>query len=135
MTSMSVVYEGDMKCKLTYDATGSTISTMGPKEFGGDMSTFSPTDLVVAALGACILTTIGTWAIKKQIAVEGAKVNASKEMSTDSPRRIARIPVTITIPATVPEENRASLERAAGMCAVKKSLNPEMDIPIEFVYE
>jgi uncharacterized OsmC-like protein len=55
MPSSTIIYEGNTRCSLKYDATGATISTIGPVELGGDGSTFSPTDLVAAALGACML--------------------------------------------------------------------------------
>jgi len=84
----------------------------------------------------CMLTTIGAWAAKHELNVEGTKINVSKEMSTDAPRRIAKLPITVTVPASsVSEDLRASLERVSHTCAVLKSLSPDLLVPVEFIYK
>ena len=51
-----------------------------------------------------------------------------------SPRRIARIPVRIEMPAGLDEKQRAKLEKAALTCPVHASLAPWIDRPVEFLY-
>ncbi|NCA11742.1 OsmC family peroxiredoxin, partial [bacterium] len=50
------------------------------------------------------------------------------------PRRIASLKTTITIPLPADHEDRAALEQAALTCPVHKSLHPEVDAAIEFVW-
>ena len=38
------------------------------------------------------------------------------------------------LPASLPEQERTILERAARHCPVHRSLRPDVDAPIEFVY-
>ena len=43
--------------------------------------------------------------------------------------------MTIRMSAAISEENRTLLERAAHTCPVHKSLHPDVEAPISFVYE
>jgi putative redox protein len=51
-----------------------------------------------------------------------------------SPRRIARLPVVVTMPASVPVEMRERIERVGHTCPVHASLHAEVDAPIEYRY-
>jgi putative redox protein len=96
---------------------------------------FSPTDLVATALGTCIVTTMAIVATRRRIDFSSATFSVAKHMAADPVRRIGRLPVTIRMSATISEENRAVLERAAHTCPVHKSLHPDVEAPIRFVYE
>jgi putative redox protein len=133
MVEISVLYTGNKKCALTHQE-GVTLVTDAPKDIGGDASAFSPTDLVAAGLASCILTTIGMFAERRGIDLTGIRAHVGKEMST-SPRRIGRLPVTVTLPASVDMEMRPVLEKVGRGCPVHASLHPDIDAPIVFVYE
>ena len=132
MVEIDARYDGDKKCSLTHQE-GAALRTDAPRDIGGDASAFSPTDLVAAALAACVLTTIAMYAERQGLDLTGATAHAGKEMS-QSPRRIGRLPLTVTLPASVPEEMRASLERVGRGCPVHASLHPDIDAPIEYRY-
>jgi putative redox protein len=55
-------------------------------------------------------------------------------MSDAAPRRIASLKTRITIPLPADHERRAMLEQAALACPVHKSLHPEIDAAVEFVW-
>ena len=133
MVEMDARYEGDKKCTLTHPE-GSTLRTDAPKDIGGEASAFSPTDLVAAALASCVLTTIAMSAERHGLDITGATAHVGKEMQT-GPRRIARLPLTVTLPASIPEEMRPRLEQIGHACPVHASLHPEIDAPIEYRYE
>ena len=59
----------------------------------------------------------------------------SKEMSSDSPRRIVRLPseVHVPLPANCPQ--REALEQAALNCPVHKSLPNEIERPSRFFWD
>lgn len=133
MVEISVRYEGQKKCLLTHPE-GMTLLTDTPRELGGDASAFSPTDLVASGLAACILTTLGMWGERHQLDLTGLHATVVKEM-TDNGRRIGRLPVTVTVPASVvPEALRGRLEHIGHTCPVHASLHPEIDAPIVFHY-
>jgi putative redox protein len=133
VVQIDVRYDGSKKCTLNHEA-GATLQTDAPKDIGGDASAFSPTDLVASGLAACILTTIAMWAERHEMDMTGIKAHVTKEMQSN-PRRIARLPVTVTLPASIPDDIRPTLEHVGYLCPVHASLHPEIEAPIEFRYE
>lgn len=135
MVRMETVYNGGTRCTLTHQS-GASIETAAPTDIGGTGDRFSPTDLVGAALASCILTTLAMWAERQELSLNGASAAVTKEMRIEPPRRIGRLVTTVTVPAgTLPPEHRERAEQIARACPVHKSLHPEIEAPIEFVYE
>jgi len=128
-------YTGDLRCEAVHGPSGSKLVTDAPADNMGRGEMFSPTDLVATALGTCIVTTMAIVATRRGIDVSSATFNVEKHMAADPVRRIGRLPVTIRMSATISEADRAILERAAHTCPVHKSLHPDVDAPISFVYE
>ena len=134
MLEIHVAYAGNKKCALVHPE-GARLETDAPKDIGGDASAFSPTDLVAAALASCILTTMAMYAERNGLSLAGATASVQKHMSQPpAERRIARLPVVVTLPASVPAEWRARLERVGYTCPVHASLHPDTDAPIEYRY-
>lgn len=134
MVKMSIHYTGQLHCNLTHEPSGSTLETDAPKDNHGKGEKFSPTDLVGAALGSCILTTMAMVAERNGIDFRGAHAEVEKEMILN-PRRIGTLRVRLHLSKATPLEQRNKLENAALQCPVHKSLHPETQIPIEFYYE
>jgi putative redox protein len=134
MVEISVRYSGSKKCDLKHPE-GATLRTDAPRDIGGDATAFSPTDLVAAGLASCILTTIAMFAERHGIDITGASATVQKGMSTPpTPRRIALLPVVVTLPASIPSEMRERVERVGHACPVHASLHPEVDAPIIYKY-
>ena len=133
MVEIEARYDGHKKCSLTHQ-DGSTLMTDAPKDIGGEASAFSPTDLVAAALASCVLTTIAMYAERHDLDLTGASAHVGKSMTT-SPRRIGHLRLLVHLPASVAEEMRPVLERVAHSCPVHASLHPDVDAPIEFLYD
>jgi putative redox protein len=134
MVELDIVYEGDLHCRLTHGPSGSVITTDAPKDNEGRGEAFSPTDLVGAALGSCMVTIMGIAARRHGIDIAGTKVHVVKEMHTGPQRRIRRLETTITLPRALADKERAMLENAAKACPVHRSLHPDVEAPIRFVY-
>ena len=135
MVNIHARYSGSKKCELKHPE-GAVLKTDAPKDIGGDASAFSPTDLVAAGLAACILTTMAMYAERHGIDLTGATAGVEKHMTTPpAARRIARLPVVVRMPATVPVEMRERLERVGHTCPVHASLHPEVEATIEYRYE
>ncbi len=75
------------------------------------------------------------FAERHEIDLTGAKAHVSKEMATSGQRRIARLPVIVTLPASIPMDIRERLEKVGYSCPVHASLHPDIDAPIEYRYE
>ena len=134
MVKMNIVYEGQLHCALTHGPSGSVISTDAPKDNMGRGEAFSPTDLVAAALGSCMLTVMGIAATRHNIDLKGTTVEVSKEMVAAPTRRIGSITITLHMASGIPQDKRALLEAAAYSCPVHKSLHPDVQTPIQFIY-
>jgi putative redox protein len=135
MVKMTAVYDGDLRCTLTHEPSGSKIETDAPKDNMGKGERFSPTDLVGAALAACVLTTLAIVAKRDGVELTGARAEVVKEMISTPSRRIGALPLKVTLPASVPAAYRAKLENAAHACPVHKSIHPDVRADIVFAYE
>jgi putative redox protein len=134
MVHITCTYIGNKKCDLRHPE-GVTLRTDAPKDIGGEASAFSPTDLVAAGLASCILTTIGMFAERNGLSIQGASASVEKHMTTPpSPRRIGRLPVVVTLPAGIPADMRERVERAGNSCPVHATLHPDCDAPITYRY-
>lgn len=133
MVKMSGAYLGEKHCKIEHEPSKTILDTDAPKDNQGRGESFSPTDLVAAALGTCILTTIALTAEREGYSITNSKMSVVKEMSAN-PRRISNLKTIIELPGTIPSEYRSKLETLAYNCPVKLSLHPDMNIAIEFRY-
>jgi putative redox protein len=81
-----------------------------------------------------MLTTMGIVARTLNVDLTGTTATVEKEMSSTPPRKVSRLTVSIRVPRTTSPENQQRLENAAHTCPVKKSIHPEIETPIEFVW-
>lgn len=132
MVEIHLDYEGDLHCNAVHLPSGTRISTDAPVDNNGRGESFSPTDLVATALGACMATVIGIVAKRKEIAVEGMKVSVRKFMSDDQPRRISRLEVDMNIPLPADHPERKLLESAARGCPVHHSIHPDIEVKMNW---
>jgi uncharacterized OsmC-like protein len=134
MVRIDVVYEGGLHTACTHEPSGARIATDAPRDNEGRGETFSPTDLLAASLGSCMLTIMGIKARRDGHALEGARVRVEKHMTVDAPRRVGRLVARVDLPASIPIEARKPLERTALTCPVKHSLHPDIATEFEFVW-
>lgn len=127
-------YTGRLGMTLRHGPSGREITTAAPKDNMGDGSSFSPTDLLAASLGSCMVTTMAIVAQREGIPFEGVGFVLEKHMRSD-PRRVDSIPVRIRMPRGLNEEQRSRLEHAARHCPVERSLHPDIRRDIEFLYD
>lgn len=127
-------YLGNLKVEVTHGPSGTQLVVVPPVDNQGDGSSFSPTDLVAAALSTCMLSLIAIVGTREGVDLTGLAFRAEKHM-VSNPRRIGSIPVTIQMPKGLTPDQRRKLENAALTCPVHKSLPPEMEKAVTFVYE
>lgn len=134
MVPQSFLYMGKLRCKATHGPSGVELVTDAPTDNQGRGESFSPTDLVVTALATCEVTTMGIVASRDHVTLDGTRVFAEKHMSTDAPRRIARIVVRMDFPPGIPKHYREKLELTARTCPVARSLHPDVTLDLAFSY-
>jgi uncharacterized OsmC-like protein len=130
MVKITGEYQGELHCLATHGPSSRILETDAPVDNQGRGATFSPTDLVAAALGTCILTTLGIAARRLGLDLKGARFEVAKEMSTDTPRRIVRLATHLWLPWPRAIDEHGTLERTVHACPVHKSLSPAIDLPI-----
>jgi putative redox protein len=135
MITIDITYQGDLRCEAVHQPSGTRLNTDAPKDNMGKGESFSPSDLVATALGACMLTIMGIAARSLNVDLKGTKVTVQKEMVATPLRRIGSLTVRIAVPGKWTAEQRQKLEQAASTCPVHKSLHPDVQIPVEFVWE
>jgi putative redox protein len=132
MTSIQLQYQGDLHCKVVHGPSGTVLTTDAPKDNQGRGESFSPTDLVAAALGSCILSVMGIMARSLKLDISGTTATVDKEMANVPVRKIQKLAVKIHVPHHLTPDHRQRLERAAYTCPVHKSMHPDVQMPIEF---
>ena len=133
MATVRTRYLGDLRTEMTHVKSGSVIVTDAPVDNNGKGESFSPTDLVAAALGSCMLTIMGIAARTHNFSIDGTTLEITKVMSAE-PRRIGRIEIKVNIPHDHDAKTRAIIERAAATCPVEHSLHPDIERVITFNY-
>ncbi len=128
-----VIYEKGLHTRCNHLQSGNTIETDAPTDNHGRGAAFSPTDLTATSLAACMLTTMGIYAEKNGISLDGMKAEVTKIMAP-APRRIARVKVTLFLPHVLTPAERSALEDIAFHCPVALSLHPELKQEVSFVY-
>lgn len=135
MVTINIEYKGDLRNEAVHGPSGTRLNTDAPKDNQGKGESFSPSDLVATALGTCMLTIMGIAARNMNVELKGTQVIVQKEMVTTPVRRIGKLGVKIKVPGKFTDEQKQKLENAAHTCPVHKSLHPDIQIPVEFVWE
>jgi uncharacterized OsmC-like protein len=121
--------------KLVHGPSKKQIITTPPLDNGGTGDSFSPTDLLAASYGACMLTIMSLHAVKKDLDLEGARFHVDKHMTAAAPRRIEKLQIEFFLPDSVPMEDRQELEEKALHCPVALSIGEQVLIETNFSYQ
>ena len=133
MTKMKVHYRKGNGAEIVHES-GAKLMTAPPQDVGGKGDAFSPTDLMAASLGSCMLTLMGMAAEKVAFDLTGTTVEVEKVMVVDPMRRIGKIVLRFRIPHVANEMVREKLEKAAVQCPVHYSLHPNVKQEIDFLW-
>ena len=132
--TVKTTYLGDLRTRATHVRSGMEIITDAPLDNKGKGEAFSPTDLLAASLGSCMVTIMGIAAREHGFNIDGTELQIWKIMASD-PRRVGEIKIEITFPKNnFSEKQRKIIERSAYTCPVYLSLHPELTKTISFIY-
>ena len=132
MTS-TVTYLGNLRTESVHIPSNEKIVTDAPIDNNGKGEAFSPTDLVASSLSSCILTVIGI--VSKQISYDLTNTTSSvKKIMGDNPRRIVEIEVKIKFSKSTDSKTKSIIEKTALNCPVAKSLHPDINQNISFIW-
>jgi putative redox protein len=123
METAKTKYLGDLRTEIIHVRSGSVIITDAPVDNKGKGENFSPTDMVAASLGSCILTIMGIAAREHDFSIDGTTCKITKIM-TDSPRKIGEIKIEIDFTGNeYTDKQKKILEYCVKTCPVALSLN------------
>ena len=134
MATAETVYLGELRTKAKHIKTGVEIITDAPPDNQGKGEAFSPTDLLAASLGSCMLTIMGIAARTHQFNIDGTRIEVTKVMAAN-PRRVSEVQVNFTMPEqTYTDDQKKIIRLAATTCPVALSIHPDIKQVIEFKY-
>lgn len=133
MVTITGIYENQLHCSLSHGPSGNRIETDAPKDNNGKGEAFSPTDLLAASLGSCMMTVMGIYAEKNQLSLSGSHFKVEKIMRAN-PRMVEKLHLLMNLPKNISEDQKEKLENIALNCPVKLSLHPDIQIHVQFVY-
>jgi putative redox protein len=136
-STITLNYQGQLRCAATRDKTGQVVQTDVSAEHGGLDEYFSPVELVSAALASCVSGVVAIVAKRNGVDLTAMQTHVSLEMVASPVRRIGSIRLTLQVPggSGISAVVRKKLEAAANACPVKNSLSPDVRVAVEFVYE
>lgn len=137
MSTTTITYDGQLRSTGRFAGNDVSVPFDISVESGGTALAPTPTDYLAAALGGCLLATLGMIAARREWDLTGTTATVEKETTTTKPLRIARLATTIRIVngQRFDADQRKTLERAAVHCTVHHSLHPDIDAPVTFVWE
>jgi len=129
-----IVYTGELRSEMKHVQSGTVIETDAPTDNMGKGERFSPTDLLASSLGSCMITTMAIRAADMKLNFEGTRIEITKIMSTDAPRRVAEIKAELyfTSNFSATDDQKEQLVRIARSCPVEKSLHPDIKLDVNF---
>lgn len=131
MATIETTYLGELRTEPVHVQSGTHIITDAPLDNQGKGEAFSPTDLMSASLGSCMMTIMGIACRTHGIDMDGTKAAITKIMAAN-PRRVAEIQISFTFPKTYTEKEQKILEHAALTCPVYLSLHPDLVKTVDF---
>lgn len=135
MVHVDVSYQGRLRCQAVHQPSGTALQTDAPVDNHGLGESFSPTDLLATAMASCMATIMGIVADRNDVDLSGLNIGVDKSMATTPPRRISRLAVKIEMPIAQDHPQAEMLVNAAMACPVHKSLHPDIDIPVDWVWQ
>lgn len=135
MSRIINAYQGNLIVKCRHEGSGAEVdATSRIGDVGSDAS-FSPTDLVGAALGACALNVMGAYALKHNIDIAGATAEVTK-VAFPNLGPIASLEVVFRMPPkNYTEKEKKALQNCVANCPVHKSLGSQVEQKMSFEWQ
>lgn len=134
MATVKVEYSGGLRTQCTHLKSGQQFITDAPTDNNGKGEAFSPTDLVATAYASCMLTVIGIHCDQNDLNFTNGSSEVVKVMG-DGPRRIVKLEIQMDLSGNGwDEETCKRIQRVAETCPVAKSVDPALEIDIQFTF-
>ncbi|MBK7968095.1 MAG: OsmC family protein [Bacteroidetes bacterium] len=126
METIRTIYIGQLRTSAKHVQSGVEIITDAPVDNQGKGEAFSPTDLLAASLGSCVLTIMGISAREHKFDIDGTRIAITKIM-VSNPRKVSEVKIEFVFPhQNYTEGQQRILKHAAHNCPVALSLHPDV---------
>ena len=126
METIRTIYIGQLRTSAKHVQSGVEIITDAPVDNQGKGEAFSPTDLLAASLGSCMLTIMGISAREHKFDIDGTRIAITKIM-VSNPRKVSEVKIEFVFPhQNYTEGQQRILKHAAHNCPVALSLHPDV---------
>ena len=110
MPTLKSSYLGNLRTQMKHLQSGTEVITDAPVDNNGKGEAFSPTDLLAAALGSCMVTIMGIVAEREDVDLSGITWEVTKIMQAQ-PRKISEIIVDFDWnPGAIDEKIKTDLQ-------------------------
>ncbi|HLV42936.1 MAG TPA: OsmC family protein [Brumimicrobium sp.] len=134
MKTISSTYLGDLRISSTHLKSGSIIETDAPVDNNGKGTRFSPTDMLAGGYLNCMITIIGIYCDQNGLTFEKCEGTVEKIM-IDNPRRVGGLNIVLDLSGSNwDDKEKRRVQNAAKNCPVAKSVSPEIEVNVEFIY-
>jgi len=134
MGTIKVTYNGDMTTTAISGNSPIVLHTDGSTQSRTDGTSFTPTDMLVSSLGACMLTMMGFMAAKNGVSIDGATASLSYTQDKTT-HGLESISVRFGFKnIALSERDKKILAASIRSCPVGASLNPAIKRVFEFDY-
>lgn len=108
------------------------VADNGAAEVSVGAGKYQPTELFLASLGTCMLSTMLEYAQRNGIPLKDISVDMSGQMA-NGPRRISQVNVVYHLPAELSQVHTDALVRAGNHCTIHQSLAhpPELAVSVD----
>ena len=117
--------------RMAIRARGLELIVDDTKENGGPGDGFRPSELVLGALGTCMIGTMITFATNQGIEVDNVTMHLEDE-EHHHPERIGKISIEMDLKTNADDRRIKTLERVANACKIHNTL--EHSPEFEFVF-
>lgn len=102
-----------------------------PERGGGADAGPSPIELLGVSLGTCVALYVQQFCQSRGLSSDGMRVEL-QQRGAQNPNRIGEFTVRVVLPAGIPEEHVAMLERVARSCPAHNTLTHGAEVAMEF---
>ena len=132
MSTLRLTYDGDQHATALREPYHNSLAIDCPFTAKGDE--FSPGNLLGISVAGCMLLSMGAVAQRDHLDLDGTVIDIELT-ETDKPfPHVDTITMAFGIPYDFSAENRKKLERAAGLCPIKRSFRDETTITATYNY-
>jgi uncharacterized OsmC-like protein len=132
MGDIQTTYSAEQNCTAFKKSHAKSVSMDCP--YTGKGEEFSPTNMVEAALGGCMLLAMGTLAMRNRLDISGTRIEVDIAVTDKPVMRFKAIDIAVMMPKSFSAADRTKLERAAEGCPIKHSFDPDIPITVTYSY-